>query len=319
VTDTALRLRKVEALTEEEAQAELAALAAEIAHHDALYHAEDAPEITDADYDALVRRNRAIEARFPELVRDDSPSRRVGAEAVEGFAKLRHRVPMLSLDNAFDADDFLAFTASVRRFLKLDAEATLDFVAEPKIDGLSINLTYENGVFVRGATRGDGTEGEDVTRNLLTLRDLPRRLNGPCPARIEIRGEVFCEKPTFSPSRAQQQQAAALAGEARRARGGKVGPAIPSPSTRATSPPDRCAARPEIPRPAPAKLFAYAMARGEESRRGSIGMAAAARDWGFAVNPLSVVLPQAPGGVVDFQARMTGERARSPTTIDGVV
>ena len=161
------------------------------------YHQQDAPEISDADYDALRRRNAAIEARFPELIRADSPSSRVGGAPESGFAKVRHRVPMLSLDNAFDAEEFAEFCARARRFLGLAADAPLAFVAEPKIDGLSINLTYEHGRFVRGATRGDGTEGEDVTANLRTMDAVPTRLNGRAPALIEIRGEVFMTKADF--------------------------------------------------------------------------------------------------------------------------
>ena len=161
-------------LTEQDAAAELAHLAREIAHHDRLYHQQDAPEISDADYDALRRRNAAIEARFPHLIRADSPSNRVGGAPESGFAKVRHRVPMLSLDNAMDAEEFAEFCARARRFVGLAADAPLAFVAEPKIDGLSINLTYEDGRFVRGATRGDGTEGEDVTANLRTMKSVPR-------------------------------------------------------------------------------------------------------------------------------------------------
>ena len=319
MNDAALRARKVEALTEEEAQQDLAALAAEIAHHDELYHKLDAPEISDAEYDALVRRNRAIEARFPELVRSDSPSRRVGAEPVEGFAKLRHGVPMLSLDNAFGKEDFLSFTASIRRFLKLDGEAKLEFVAEPKIDGLSINLTYENGAFVRGATRGDGMEGEDVTRNLLTLRDLPRKLKAPFPARIEIRGEVFCEKADFLAFRAAQVQAAEER-EARRARGEKVGPAITIP----VNPRNFAAGAlrqldPEITASRPLKLFAYAMGEASEQPAGTHWeWLQRLRDWRFKVNPLSELLREEASALA-FQQRMTQERAELSYDIDGVV
>jgi DNA ligase (NAD+) len=319
MSDPALRVRTVEALTEEEAQQELAALAAEIAHHDELYHKLDAPQITDAAYDALVGRNRAIEARFPELIRADSPSRRVGAEPVEGFAKLRHGVPMLSLDNAFAEADFLAFTASIRRFLRLDGEATLEFVAEPKIDGLSINLTYENGTFLCGATRGDGMVGEDVTRNLLTLRDLPRKLKAPFPARIEIRGEVFCEKADFLAFRAAQVQAAEER-EARRARGEKVGPAITIP----VNPRNFAAGAlrqldPEITASRPLKLFAYAM--GEASEQPAETHAAwleRLRGWGFRVNPLSELLANEQAALA-FQERMAQERAALSYDIDGVV
>jgi DNA ligase (NAD+) len=319
MTDASLRARKVEQLTEEEAQAELTALAAEIAHHDEAYHRHDAPEISDAAYDALVSRNRAIEARFPELVRADSPSRRVGAEAAEGFAKLRHGVPMLSLDNAFGDDDFREFCARIRRFLGLPADQVLDFVGEPKIDGLSVNLTYENGRFARGATRGDGAEGEDITANLLTLADLPRSLPAPFPARIEIRGEVFCEKADFLGFRAAQVQAAE-AREARRARGEKVGPAITIP----VNPRNFAAGSlrqldPGITAQRPLKLFAYAM--GEASEAPAEAHAAwlqRLRDWGFRVNPASELLAD-DAAALDFQRRMGEQRAGLSYDIDGVV
>jgi DNA ligase (NAD+) len=319
MTNTALRLRDVDALTEADAAAELAALAAEIAHHDALYHGQDAPEITDAEYDALVRRNCAIEARFPQLVRDDSPSRRVGADAAEGFAKLRHGVPMLSLDNAFVEQDFADFCASIRRFLLLEADEVLDFVGEPKIDGLSINLTYEDGAFVRGATRGDGAEGEDVTRNLLTLADLPRRLEPPYPARIEIRGEVFCEKADFLAFRAQQQVAAEER-EARRARGERVGPAVTVP----VNPRNFAAGSlrqldPAITAQRPLKLFAYAMGEAsEQPAETHWAWLERLRGWGFRVNPASACLAGEAAATM-FQQRMTEARAALSYDIDGVV
>jgi DNA ligase (NAD+) len=319
MSDAALRARKVEQLTEEEAQAELAALADEIAHHDALYHGKDAPEISDADYDALVRRNRAIEARFPELIRQDSPSRRVGAEAAEGFSQLRHGIPMLSLDNAFDDADFADFGARIRRFLGLPADDRLEFVGEPKIDGLSVNLTYENGWFIRGATRGDGMTGEDVTANLLTLTDLPRQLPPPFPARIEIRGEVFCEKADFLAFRAAQVTAAEER-EARRARGEKVGPAITIPVN-----PRNFAAGSlrqldaAITARRPLKLFAYAMGEASEQPAGThAAWLQRLRDWGFRVNPLSEKLADEAAAIA-FQRRMSEERAGLAYDIDGVV
>jgi len=319
MTDATLRARKVDQLTEEEAQAELTALAAEIAHHDAAYHTHDAPEISDAAYDALIRRNRAIEARFPELVRADSPSRRVGAEAAEGFAKLRHGVPMLSLDNAFSDEDFGEFCARIRRFLGLPGDERLEFVGEPKIDGLSVNLTYEDGRFARGATRGDGAEGEDITANLLTLADLPRSLPAPFPARIEIRGEVFCEKADFLRFRAAQQQASEER-EARRARGEKVGPAITIP----VNPRNFAAGSlrqldPGVTAQRPLKLFAYAM--GDASEAPAETHAAwlqRLRDWGFRVNPVSELLAD-DAAALDFQRRMGEQRAGLSYDIDGVV
>jgi len=319
VTDAALRARQVEALTEEEAGAELAALAAEIAHHDAAYHKHDAPEISDAAYDALVRRNRAIEARFPELIREDSPSRRVGADTAEGFAKARHAVPMLSLDNAFDEADFREFCARIRRFLGLPGDERLAFVGEPKIDGLSVNLTYENGAFLRGATRGDGTTGEDISANLLTLSDLPRRLPAPFPARIEIRGEVFCEKADFLAFRAAQVQAAEER-EARRARGEKVGPAITIP----VNPRNFAAGSlrqldPAISAARPLKLFAYAMGEASEPvAETHAEWLGRLRGWGFRVNPVSELLAEEEAAI-GFQRRMAEARAALSYDIDGVV
>ena len=188
----------VEALTEEQATAELQRLAREIAEHDRNYHQLDAPTISDADYDALRRRNQALESRFPELVRDDSPSRRVGAAPAQGFRKVRHAQPMLSLDNAFDDEDVADFYGRIQRFLGLDADVAIDIVAEPKIDGLSAALLYENGELVRGATRGDGETGEDVTNNLRVTGDVPQWLNGrEVPERLEVRGEVYMRREDF--------------------------------------------------------------------------------------------------------------------------
>jgi len=185
-------------LTETQAKTELKRLAAEIALNDRRYYQEDAPKITDAAYDALRERNAAIEKRFPHLIRADSPSKRIGAAPTGRFRKVRHAVPMLSLDNAMADEDVRDFVARIRRFLKLGDDAKITFSAEPKIDGLSMSLRYERGELVTAATRGDGTEGEDVTANIKTLKDVPHRLRGRhVPAVTEVRGEVYMTKQAF--------------------------------------------------------------------------------------------------------------------------
>ena len=187
----------VDHLTEEEAAAELAYLAAEIARHDELYHGQDAPEISDAEYDALKRRNEAIEARFPALIRDDSPSRRVGSAPLATFAPIVHSRPMLSLDNTFSDEDVRDFVNSVYRFLGRLPDDSIAFTAEPKIDGLSMSIRYENGRLKTGATRGDGTTGENVTANVMTIAEIPNRLPAGAPAVVEVRGEVYMAKSDF--------------------------------------------------------------------------------------------------------------------------
>jgi len=186
-------------LSEAQAAEELARLADELAAHDLRYHQQDAPTISDGEYDALKRRNLDIEARFPHLVRENSPSLAVGAARADQFSPVEHGVPMLSLDNAFSNDEAEEFDARVRRFLRLGPDETLAYTAEPKIDGLSASLRYEKGVLVQGATRGDGRVGEDVTANLRTIADIPQRLKGSgWPDVIEVRGEVYVELAAFA-------------------------------------------------------------------------------------------------------------------------
>ena len=198
----------VEDLTEKQAKAEHARLQGEIAGHDKRYYQDDAPTVSDAEYDALRRRYNAIEERFPDLRTLDSLSLKVGAAPARGFAKVRHRIPMLSLDNAFSAEDVTDFVDRIRRFLKLAADEPTVFTAEPKIDGLSMSLRYENGTLITAATRGDGSEGEDVTANIKTLEDVPQRLKGrKIPDVCEVRGEVYMTKSAFLALNKRQAEA----------------------------------------------------------------------------------------------------------------
>jgi len=202
----------IEALTDEEAAEAIGELSAAIDYYGGKYHAEDAPEIPDAEYDALYRRLVAIEERFPELVREDSPTRKVGAAPAAGFRKIRHAMPMLSLGNAFSREDVQGFVDSIRNFLReLRADATLaiDFIAELKIDGLSCSLRYEDRLLVQAATRGDGQEGEDVTANVLTIATVPKTLPADAPDLVEIRGEVFMTDAAFRELNERQRAAGA--------------------------------------------------------------------------------------------------------------
>jgi DNA ligase (NAD+) len=205
-------------MTDAEVAAGLERLAAEIAKHNRLYHTHDAPEISDADYDALVRENAELEKQFPHLVREDSPSRQVGAAPAGHLAKVRHALPMLSLDNAFADEEVADFVGRVRRFLSLDEETEVALTAEPKIDGLSCSLRYENRRLVRALTRGDGQVGEDVTPNVLTIEDIPTALPADAPDIFEVRGEIYMEKAAFAALNARLLAEAEAAGDASKAR-----------------------------------------------------------------------------------------------------
>ncbi|WP_457649047.1 NAD-dependent DNA ligase LigA [Profundibacter sp.] len=196
---------EVEQLDEDQARAELARLADILNRANLAYHTRDAPEISDAEYDALKRRNAAIEARFPHLKRADSPSDIVGAAPAEGFSKVTHAVRMLSLGNAFSDEDVYDFDARIRKFLGLDADAELTYTAEPKIDGLSLSLRYEQGRLVQAATRGDGEVGENVTRNAMTVQDIPQTLSGG-PDILEVRGEVYMSHADFHALNERQRE-----------------------------------------------------------------------------------------------------------------
>ncbi len=294
----------VDRLTAAQAKAELARLAGEIAHHDRLYYQKDEPEISDVEYDELRRRNAAIEARFPDLIRPDSPSLRVGAPPAAAFAKVRHTLPMLSLDNAFDEEDVRDFAERIRRFLGLKPEQAIELVAEPKIDGLSIALRYEKGRFVQGATRGDGVVGEDVTANLRTIDDIPSYLKGrDLPDVLEVRGEVYMRRADF------------LKLNERRMANGE--PAFANPRNAAAGSVRQL--DPAITARRPLRFFAYAL--GEVS--GAIAkthwdLLARLRAWGYPVNPLAR-LSASVGEALAFYREIADKRASLGYEIDGVV
>jgi DNA ligase (NAD+) len=291
-------------LTEKEAAAELERLAREIAEHDKRYHQEDAPTISDADYDALRKRNAAIEAKFPELIRPDSPSRRVGAQAVEKFGKVKHGVPMLSLDNAFDDEDVTDFVDRIRRFLNLPQDEELAITAEPKIDGLSASLRYEDGKLVLGATRGDGAVGEDVTANLKTLRDIPHTLKGKgVPELIEVRGEVFLSHADFAKlNKDQEAREEKTFANPRNAAAGSLRQLDSSITARR-----------------PLKFFAYTW--GEASKlpgKTQSEVIEAFADWGFPTNPEMKRFTSVEA-ILKYYEKIQGKRASLGYDIDGVV
>lgn len=295
--------KAVDKLTSAEAEKELDRLAKEIARHDRAYHGEDAPQISDADYDALRRRNADIEARFPLLVRANSPSHRVGAKASEKFAKVTHRVPMLSLDNAFSDEDVADFLGRVRRFLGLKEDEEIAVTAEPKIDGLSASLRYENGVLVQGATRGDGQEGEDITANLRTISDIPLRLKGKPPAVLEVRGEVYMTHKAFEAlNKRQEKDGKPVYANPRNSAAGSVRQLDPSiTASRALN------------------FFAYTWGEvSEMPAKTQNGMLEKFESYGFVVNPL-VRRCETLKEVLKFYRDIESRRARLGYDIDGVV
>ena len=294
--------KPVDSLTLEEAETELARLAREIGEHDRRYYAEDAPTVSDAEYDALRQRNAAIEARFPELVREDSPSRKVGTAPSGTFGKVVHAVPMLSLDNVFSDEDVRDFVASVRRFLAFPADREIVFTAEPKIDGLSMSLRYENRRLVTAATRGDGTTGENVTANIRTIKEIPESLPADAPDVVEVRGEVYMRRDDFF---------------ALQKRLSETGQAIANPRNGAAG--SLRQKDPEVTRTRSLRFFAYAW--GEVSAPlGETQYDVVRRfgDWGFPVND-RMVRCRTVEEILEHYHAIEAERAEIPYDIDGVV
>ncbi|WP_400088295.1 NAD-dependent DNA ligase LigA [Yoonia sp. R78084] len=289
-------------LTTAQARAELAWLAEQIAAANTAYHRDDAPEISDADYDALKQRNAAIEAHFPSLKRADSPSDVVGAEVAEGFGKVRHAVRMLSLGNAFADEDVHEFDTRIRKYLGLDADTALRYTAEPKIDGLSLSLRYENGVLMQAATRGDGETGENVTANARTIADIPSKITD-APAVLEVRGEVYMSHDDFAALNARQSES-----------GGKK---FANPRNAAAGSLRQLDA--EITKSRPLRFFAYAW--GElsaplgDTQSDAIAQLAS---FGFVTNPLTRTC-DSPDELLQHYKTIEAQRATLGYDIDGVV
>ena len=293
----------VSELTEQQAADELAQLAAEMWAHDRAYYENDAPLISDADYDALRQRNLAIEARFPHLKRADSPSDKVGSKPSQAFGKVEHKIAMLSLGNAFAAEDVVDFVARIRKFLSLDDSQELAMTAEPKIDGLSASLRYENGVFVQGATRGDGQIGEDITANLKHVPDIPQQLSGAVPEVVEIRGEVYMDHADFAALNARQK-----------ASGGKI---FANPRNAAAGSLRQIDATVTASRPL--RFFAYAW--GDMSAMPATtqsAMIACFAQWGFQTNPAFVQANSA-AQLINHWRTIEQQRASLGYDIDGMV
>ncbi|CZT35609.1 NAD-dependent DNA ligase LigA [Rhizobium sp. 9140] len=296
-------IKPVDALSEADAVEELAFLASELARHDALYHGKDEPEISDADYDAFKRRNGEIEARFPDLVRPDSPSGKVGAAPSGLFQQVTHARPMLSLDNVFSDEDVSDFIASVYRFLGRLPNDSIAFTAEPKIDGLSMSLRYEKRKLVTAATRGDGTTGENVTANIRTISEIPQTLPDGAPDVVEVRGEVYMAKSDFLALNAQMEA------EGRQT---YVNP-------RNTAAGSLRQLDPAITATRKLRFFAYAWGQMSEMPADTqSGMVEALKGWGFPVNPLTQRLTSV-AAILDHYREIGLKRPELDYDIDGVV
>jgi DNA ligase (NAD+) len=298
------KLADVADLTRAQAKVEHMRLALEIEGHDKAYYQDDAPKLSDAEYDALRQRFNAVEKRFPELVSAESPSQKVGAAPSGRFRKVRHAVPMLSLDNAFAEEDVVDFVGRIRRFLKLSEDERIDFSAEPKIDGLSMSLRYEDGELVTAATRGDGAEGEDVTANIRTLEDVPKKLKGrKVPQICEVRGEVYMTKKAFLALNERQKAAGdTIFANPRNSAAGSLRQKDPS-----------------ITASRPLGFFAYAW--GEMSgmpEDAQSHMIAWFESCGFKTNPLTKICHSVEE-LIAFHRKIEEQRAKLDYDIDGVV
>ena len=293
----------IESLSATQARREHARLSEEIAAHDRRYYTEDAPIVSDAEYDALWLRYEALEAAFPELATPDSLTKKVGAAPSEKFAKVHHRVPVLSLGNIFGEEEVADFVTRIRRFLGLSPDAPLAITAEPKIDGLSCSLRYESGKLVQAATRGDGYEGEDVTANVRTIGEIPHVLKGEAPEILEVRGEVYMTHADFTALNERQKEAGkTLFANPRNAAAGSLRQLDPA-----------------ITASRPLHFFAYAW--GEVSALPAstqMGMIAAFKDFGFPINPL-MVLCHSSEELITHYRHIESLRARLGYDIDGVV
>jgi DNA ligase (NAD+) len=294
----------VNKLSYAEAKAEVKRLAKEISEHDRRYYQEDAPTVTDAEYDALRLRLEAIEQQFPELAGPESPTAKVGAAALEKFGKVRHRVAMLSLSNAFSTVEVQDFVARIRRLLRLEPGATLEFTAEPKIDGLSISLRYDKGVLVEAATRGDGYEGENVTANVKTIADVPHRLKGRgIPDTIDIRGEIYMRQRDFLKLNEAQARA-----------GGKTFATARNSAAGSLRQLD-----PKITASRPLKFFAYTWGEAKPlPGKTQFEMCQSFEEWGLPVNPLMTVCTT-PDELLAQYLKLEHERTALGYDIDGVV
>lgn len=303
MTETAPSIEiRVTEMTEAQAKSELAHLAAALEAANRAYHQQDAPTLSDADYDTLKRRNVEIETRFPHLKRADSPSDKVGAPASDGFAKVTHAVRMLSLANAFSDEDVVEFDQRIRRFLDLPEDAELAYTAEPKIDGLSLSLRYEAGQLVQAATRGDGSVGENVTANARTISDIPDHIAG-APDVLEVRGEVYMSHADFAALNARQSGAGAK----------------PFANPRNAAAGSMRQLDPEITRARPLRFFAYAWGEiSDPLAPTQFGVLEAFQSMGFTSNPLTMRCA-GPEALIEHYKVIEGRRATLGHDIDGVV